>query len=327
MGFGDAPARPLPLPVPTDYTTLNPEPPAHDGLLTARIAWPALRLADDNGDGRPDLFALSRFAVWVFVTSGQGLPSAPTRKLALRPFTLDEELRHETTALRAIARDIDGDGLADLVIDRGAGTLLRSRHSTEIYFNRGRGVALSAAPDARIQLNGSLAVVDLVDLDGDGRIELFQTTVTFGIIQLIRMLVTRRIEADLRVYALAGPGAFGVEPAWSGRVSLRLDFAAGRVADLTPTTAGDWNGDRIRDLLYGAGTNRLGIRLGRSEGAEPGFGSQVATQDLPEARAVEVFDVDGDGLDDLILFDRRDLEGRIHILRNRGVLPGTPPRD
>jgi hypothetical protein len=35
--------------------------------------------------------------------------------------------------------------------------------------------------------------------------------------------------------------------------------------------------------------------------------------------------LNGDGLDDLVAYDPRDVEGRIFVFYNRGQLPGTRP--
>jgi hypothetical protein len=325
VGFDGQPARLIPLPILAHYRTPDTAPPAHDHLLSAEIRWPTLDLADDDGDGRPDLFALSRYAVWIFHTGPDGLPEFPSRKLVLRPFTPDEELRHDTTGTRTLARDVDGDGLGDLLVDAGAGTIIGSHHLTQVYRNRGRGVSLEGGPDMTLVMDTGMASIRLVDLDGDGRLDFLQSSLRFGIGQVWRMLTSRSTRVTLATYT-PSDAADALEASWKSGVTLKLDLASGRIADLLPAADGDWNGDGHRDLLYGVAGKRLAIRLGSRGPAGPGFGSVAATQDLPGVTHRTVADLDGDGLDDLMLWDPRNREGTVHLLRNRGVLPGTQPR-
>jgi hypothetical protein len=169
-----------------------------------------------------------------------------------------------------------------------------------------------------------MASIRMMDLNGDGRLELLQSSLRFGIGQVFRMLTSRSTRLELAAYTVdASAGEF--KRSWKGSVTLRLDLARGRIADILPNVDGDWNGDGRPDLLYGIGARRLGIRLG-TEGPEgPRFGSRVGEQDLNGATEYAVGDLDGDGLDDLMLWDPRDSQGIVRVMRNRGTLPGTMP--
>jgi hypothetical protein len=314
----------LALPLLAEHEAAEPAGPDF-GLVTTQVSWPNLELADDDGDGAPDLFALFRFGAWVFRSQDGALPRGPARRSPLRPFPPEEELRHEVTSVRLVARDLDADGLADLVVQRNMGGLLRSRSRTDVFANGGAGADLSGPPSSSLELAEGLAAIAVEDLDGDGRGEILQTRISFGIVQLIRFLVTRAAELELRVFAFRGGLGTPVE-AWRGDLSVPLDFDEGRVEGLVPAVEGDWNGDGRRDLLHGAGAGQLAIRLGEAGERGPRFGERVARQSIPAGDLARIEDLDGDGLDDLVIFDPRDPEGEVHVLWNRGVLPGTTPR-
>ena len=55
------------------------------------------------------------------------------------------------------------------------------------------------------------------------------------------------------------------------------------------------------------------------------FGSNQSL-DLRPSEGGRAADLDGDGLDELILWNPLDREGTVRILRNLGVLPGSTPR-
>ena len=116
----------------------------------ARLRWPILDWGDDDGDSRPDLFVGHRFGVLVFRGNDEGIAALPSRTLDVAPFPLDEELRHELTAVRWYPRDLDGDGLTDLVVHRNSGTLLGSHASTRIHANAGEGANPLEPPAAEL---------------------------------------------------------------------------------------------------------------------------------------------------------------------------------
>ena len=315
----------LPLPMQAEYWTTDRRTRAPAGFLGSSVTWPTLAQADNNGDQRLDLFALSRYGVWVYETQDTGLATEPTYRFALRLFSPTEQLRPRATAVRLFAQDLDADGLADVAIHRTAGSMLKSRAATDIYRNQGKGIDLSAGPQLTLTTDDAFATIELVDLDGNGRTEILQAQFAFGIFQAIRILTTRRASVDLRIFTLSDATHTRAETSWQGDVTLRLDFSQGRTQGLLPTAEGDWNGDGRRDLLYGLNREELAIHLGTAEENGPGFGSREAPQTVPAASDGVVLDRNGDGLDDLVLFDPRDQQGAIHILLNRGTLPGTSP--
>lgn len=325
VGLDDARRERLVLPLLAEHDVEETAGPDF-GLVTSHVSWPNLELGDDDGDGASDLFALYRFGAFVFRSRDGALAREPARRSRLRPFPPAEELRHEVTSVRLFARDLDADGLADLVVQRNTGTLLGSRSRTDVFANRGAGADLGAPPSSSLELAEGLAALAVEDLDGDGRRELLQTRLAFGIVQVIRVLVTREVEAELRIFAARGAGLTELVESWRGDLRLPLDFDEGRVAGLVPTVEGDWNGDGRKDLLHGAGAGQLAIRLGEAGELGPRFGEPAARQKIPAGDLARVGDLDGDALDDLVLFDPRNPAGELHVLWNRGVLPGTRPR-
>lgn len=322
---GAAPPRTLELPILAEYYTRQQGPPIFSSLLEADFAWPNVAPGDDDGDGRDDVFAVGRYGASVFRSNGSGLPSRPTRAMPLRPFSADEELRHEATEAHLYARDLDGDALTDLVVHLSTGRLTGSRATTLVHRNPGSGAELARPADASLHVESGVADVSLVDLDGDGRVELLHRVLRFGVVQVIRFLTTRRAEVELRVFRLPGPGITRAEESWLDEVSMAVDFSEGRVLGLLPSADGDWNGDGHRDLLYGTGRDEIGIHLGRPTERGPGFGERAARQTIPPTSWMVALDADGDGLDDAVIYDDWKEEESLFLLHNRGALPGTGP--
>lgn len=320
---GAAPRR-IEMPVHADYQTWMPDlPDTFSRWMTQEVDWPALARGDDDGDGRLDLFALSRWSIWIYHVGSEGLPPTPSRRLAFVPFDEEAERRHGASIHSYAARDLDGDGRADLVLNTIEGGLMRGHSTTRIHLNPGRGVSLERPPDVLRESRGGLAGVDFVDLEGDGRIELLETDFEFGVVQLVRLLLTRRLETTVRILALDAHRPEGVRTLWQDRVAVALDFDAGRLAGITPGL-GDWNGDGLVDLLLPRGERTIGFRLGRLDPDAPRFGPLTSEQDVPlPSGSPRAVDLDADGLDDVVLFTTTEPEAPLVVLENRGRLPGS----
>jgi len=312
------PAHPLAFPLYAFYFAGDEGAGVRPGVLQSLVTWPELATGDDDGDGRPDVFALSRYDVAVYRSGPGGLPSAPSRRVTLRPFTDEEELRFLASSVSLFARDLDGDGLVDLVQHKTFGTLLRSHATTSVWRNPGNGADPNAPPDGRIEGSGGFGSIFLEDLDGDGRLEAVQLLVPSGAMQLVRAVLTDTVQARLRAFQFSGTG-FAAEPGFADDLTLPIETREGRVAGILPTVTGDFDGDGLRDLAFGESLVSLAFRLGVRGARGPGFGPVVARQPLaPSDRAV-VGDFDGDGLDDVAAWDTRQGAG-LALLRNRGRL-------
>jgi hypothetical protein len=323
--------RPIRMPLVAQYETWDPDLPARvRKLLIAMLHWPVLMRGDDDGDGRTDLFALTRWEIAIYHETGEGLPSEPSRRIRLRPFDAETELRPETTDITYFATDVNGDDLTDLILHRLSGGIGDGLSETDVFFNArgpaGRaGIETDRAPDAQLTLERGYSGIQPTDLDGDGRVELIESSVQFGIMQMVRVLLTRKAEIKVKVMTTGDDGR--MRASWSEDMVFKLNFSEGRVDGLMPTTDGDWNGDGLKDALYQHSDDRLGVRLGKAGDDGPGFTGKVAEQpSRVSAGFLRVSDLDGDGLDDFVSYDPRDAEGRLYVSYNRGLLPGTPPR-
>ncbi len=318
--------RDLPMPIFANYRSWDPFLPRTIWTwLQAETRWPTLARADDNGDGLLDLFALSRWEIWIYHAGPDGLPSEPSRKLTLVPFDEELERRHETTAITYFASDINGDAKADLILSTVGGGLKAGRSLTEIYLNSGSGVSVNAPPSAVQKTPGGFSDINLTDLDGDGRKEIIELSLEFGILQIVGLLLTGNMDVTLRVIQLDASAPDGVRVEFEDELKFKIDLASSSLEGLVPTL-GDWNGDGILDLFVNKGSKSIAFRLGAAPGDGPRFGKATGRQPLPlDSGESRIADLDGDGLDDIIAFDHADSEKSLVVLHNQGRLPGTRP--
>ena len=315
----------LSFPLIADYGTPTLENYFRPGLLVGEMSWPTFELGDDDGDGRRVLFVADRYQLRVFRAGPEGLPHEPSRVVSFLPFSAEEERRHLASTQLVFVSDLDGDGRADLVVHRMVGELARSRSTTTVHLNPGTGADPLAPPAARLERSGGNSALRVADVDGDGRPELLEAYVGFGVVQAIRMLTLQRAELGLSVLTLPVDGSLAPKQTWSDSVSFPFDFSTTRVRGVLPFIDADWNGDGRPDLCWSDGGNRLRFRLGEPRGTGPGFGAIVASVPLSLSGDLVAADLDGDGLPDFVAVDPLDGEGRLRVGHNRGVLPGTPP--
>ena len=318
---GDAPPRALRLPVTAIYGEPQPGPPVRASFFRAALFWPNVFAVDDDGDGRRDLVATTRYGLTTYRGGEAGLSGKPSRVRRFPAFPFEEERRADSNLLLPSLADLDGDGDADLIVHRTVGTLIGSRAETRIHANAGGGADPLGAPAGSLAVKGGVATAELADLDGDGRAELVQSVLPFGVGQLGRILVLSRAELELRVYGFDGAKVGAPLLRWSDELTLPFDFKTARVTALLPKFEGDFNGDGRRDLVYGDDAGNARIRLGL---AGASFGSEVASVPLGARGGATAFiDLDGDRLDEIVFWDAIEPEGRLRIARNLGKLPGS----
>lgn len=222
--------------------------------------------ADLDGDGRLDLISVDDVVT-----------------LVLAPLTPDErrvELSGSSGARGVAPVDLDGDGVLDLVVGR-LGTGLAdptSDERLEVWWGVGDGTFTQGAS----VITSPFVVRDLRvgDLDADGDPDLVTSGLILGSYSTDTLLRTYTLEADALV--------------------------AGRTHDVgieaKDFELGDFDGDGVLDLAHASEVNggRVRIVFGPLLTTPSATVSQLASEN-PLAAGLGVGDLDGDGLDDLVL--------------------------
>ena len=282
---------------------------------------PRVIVGNVNDDGRTDIVAAGRHELRVFLRREDGSFSRqPDRRLALGLVSERDHIRG-SGGVSAEARDLDGNGALDLLVTHVAGSFVDASVDTFVHRNRNGGWDLEA-PDCSFHTESNVGSDTLVDLDGDGRPELVRSRVAFSLLELIEALVTSSI--DLRVSAHRfGPGGDCVTKPWFElKLGIPIDFDTFRTAGFVASIHADLNADGILDLVTSGSGDAVEVHLG---GGDRPYRKRDARQAFDTRGQLRLGDLDGDGLQDLLIFDPQRMNASLRIARNRGVLRGTPP--
>ena len=278
--------------------------------LRAVVSVPELTVADWDGDGKPDLFAILDDQLEVHKAGGATLfsPVAAARLALSKP--------NDTAHVSAIVRDLDGDGVADLVVNRIAGGLGQMRAQTQVYYgNKGGGFS---EPAQKLEREGYAGSLSFGDLDGDGKPDLMMPHVDVGLADMARVLLQKRMTIGWEARRNRGR-EFSVVPETVMEVDFPVDFS--QLADLDgpyPSVAGDFNGDGKADFVAAHGPDQLAVWLGGGKSLIAG--APRAIVHATPSKYYLITDLDGDRKADLVLFYRtRDaIAGTIAVARNTG---------
>lgn len=283
---------------------------------------PLVNLGDADGDGRTDLLASTRHALRVFLQRPDGhFASEPDQTLPFRLLSEEDHIRASGT-VSVLARDLDADGRADLIITHTSGGLTSARAETSVHLNREGSWDLEQADQTLPQQSGWSGSA-LLDVDGDGTEELVRVRILLSVLEMVEFFLTGSLDAQLRVHRVNGSGLLDEEPTVKFKLdmpwSLETFRPRGFLADLGP----DLNGDGYVDLVASNGGESIEVHLG---GAEQQLARRVHRQKADSLGRVRYGDLDGDGLPDLLLYDPTRVDAPVWLARNAGRLPGTRPR-
>jgi hypothetical protein len=268
------------------------------------LALANVRLADVNGDGRPDLFynidtssyttRTRTVGTAVQLGNGDGTFRAP-QVIVYRAAVDTGSFGFNTARVQQFV-DVNHDGKPDLVIAAQTATLDHEvggyAATLQVALNNGDGTFATPVdmPGPDVLPTGFDAPVPLVlaDMNGD------------GIPDLVVLGGSTGYELQLSIALGNGDGTF--------RTPSRTTFAAQYLGNEQQLAVGDFNADGKPDVVVVNPFGAAGIALGAGDGTLAPLGSAGAsafnqTIDLPVGGSVAVADFTGDGRPDVLAGD------------------------
>jgi hypothetical protein len=198
--------------------------------------------------------------------------------------------------------DINGDDIADLMVRQTQSSGVFDRQNNyELYFgsNHDGTLKFSEEFDTSITAEGTLAGLELVDINNDKRQEILVSSFDVGVTQIIGALLSGSIDQDVYLFSLDEDDNYSKTPLFSEEVDLNFSISSGSAGQPVVLSA-DLDGDGNKDLVLSTGTKKFSIfeglksdRLLRSRSKHhklklPDDGSMVITTDLNNDSREEV---------------------------------------
>jgi hypothetical protein len=283
------------------------------------FAFPSLYVADVDGDGLNDIVATLEDRIAIY-RQGPGFTFAkePTVR---RDFSVrtPEELKEAGTQASITVNDVDGDGIADLVVRKLVARGLASVTTTTYVFFGRKGGTYAEAPDQVLRGEGATGTdVELFDVTGDGHPDLVVPSVNIGVFAIVKILLNKTLSINFQVFPfLPAKRRFAEKPAAERELSFTLNLSG--AADIQAIDMfGDYNGDKRVDLAFGTGDDELSVFLG---GQGTLFADSAAAR-IPVLALgrVESVDLDAKGRSDMLLYypSTKGHRSEVMLLRNTG---------
>lgn len=282
--------------------------------FVASVELPRVSTADINGDGLQDLVLIRKDTVTYFIQKTPGVfPSTRPWRMSFRVPTLAPETKKDTVDWSTVRFvDINQDKLADLVVTRVGGELgLWDSIKTSVYLHLGTGKGNFIA-DKRIVIDGVSMEPEFIDMDLDGKLDVVTSRLRTDLMKkAVEAFVLGDVAISYEVFQFdPRKNTFLSEPVFEKVVHVaRRDMEkTGMGAVPMVFIRGDLSGDGRPDLLQvDPKTLELLIQPGRS--IETNDGPRISFDGTAHWRVkldrfpkgVQIFDVNGDGLNDVIL--------------------------
>jgi hypothetical protein len=219
--------------------------------------------------------------------------------------------------------DVNRDGFVDVILSKVTGKLLERKIGIFLFIHQQNvRQPFSPRPQQTIMLEGFTPGVAIEDVNGDGKGDLLLSYVRVGLWDIMKNLLSNRVNLVTAIYLLQTDNTYAAEPDFQEKTSYEIDLSDGvRLHGAWPTLGGDFTGDGHKDLLIARDTEIM-IYPNTQDGNL--FADPLVQSHLPTTPYMYVIDLNGDRKDDLLFYQKEE-QGKVSILINEGISANLVP--
>jgi len=289
-----------------------------DFSLHAEFSLPRIFVEDFNGDGFADLLLTEQESITVHLHQSDGHFASKPSDTIVFPVRPSGKNGDTSLAFLLTPVDVNGDKYADVILTltRGTGKFLERQIIIYIFLNRQNPAnPFSPQPDQTITVDGITPGVNIEDVNGDGRGDLLFSSIRVGFWNIVKNLISKRVDLDTSIYLLQGNNQFPSRPDFQQKTSYRIDLTHGiRFHGTWPTLGGDFTGDGHRDLLI-ARDEKITLYPKNQDGDL--FSNPLTQSGVSTSPYMHIVDLNDDGRDDILFYEKKR-DGKLSILLNTG---------
>lgn len=260
---------------------------------------PVFEMMDYNGDGIEDLYVIDDGDVDIYTRSFDG--SLSGQPVARTNGRFRQQTGDAVSYADIVARDINGDGLGDLLVSHYIGGVKNLESRIDVYLCRAREGHDSQPSFSRL-IKNSAGMALLPDFNHDGRTDIVIPALKIGILALVKMLVLDHVDLGLEIFLQEPGGQFPAEPSMSTTIRASADLNSDNINFGNNIAAGgDFNGDGLCDFLVETGKGNLNIYFGTVGSVlapEPGWRYRLPGQ----PSSILAVDCDNDSISEILAF-------------------------
>jgi hypothetical protein len=289
-----------------------------DYSIHAAFRLPRIFVGHFNEDHLQDLLLTEQEILTVYLQRSDGHFSAEPSFINVFPLRPSGKAAETNLSFLTTPIDLNRDEFVDAIVTltKGTGKFLEQEIIIFIYLNkRNPESPFSREPDQIITVSGVTPGINVVDVNGDSKIDLLFSKIQLGFWKIVKNLLSKRVDLDTSIYLMNSNNRYPENPDLMLKTDYKIDLTHRiNFHGTWPILKSDFNRDGLLDLLI-ARDGKVEIFLNILN--DDLFSKPLTQTEIVTSPFMHISDLNNDGFNDLLFYQKKR-DGNISILLNKG---------